>query len=328
MTADATEFFEIDVPPRQSRPLHWCLADAPAPMSEPTDEEGRAEMLAELDRLPFLQAIGHVVAFVGEGRRLTKQGELFAVDRRQLESRLLEVDDHRTGEWYGNSQILHVAWNVLLSSGLLVKREGHVEPAMGHAGDEESAEGAENALRRARSLLAAALESSATSAEFAYWDDGLDEDGLDALLVASGPEGLLLPRIPPDGELIHCGEVVQFMLQLLRHPYIREVPIDRRTGHPLARGLGALERLSRTMGRLRDSGLLLLDQERPDREGTLEGADHGWAEYGQYPEDSYLTPMVHYRAPVAMRGAIAMVRDRRSVALADQDRAISPKTAR
>ena len=312
MTPDDTDFTDSDVFATVRDSALWFLGEAPVPGREPQDAEERAGMLAEFEQLPFLLTVRHLLDFVGEGRRITKQGELFAVDRRELEELLDEVDTRWSWHLHGSGQILHLAWRTLLSRRVLFREEGQVRPVLKRLEDQWDSSDPEQQLKGMQSQVETALEAALTSHEFTPWSVGFDDHLMDALLIASGPDGLLLPTLPPDGDLVHCREVVQFMSQMLRHPWIRQVPLDHVTGHPSEHGLRALSHTLYVMGRLNDCGLLTSAPERSDPDSAWEGDGQVVLDYGPSVRDRRYSPMALYRAPVAMRGVIARVRARRS----------------
>lgn len=281
MTLDDTEFTDPGTSETSRDSAPWFLGGAPVPDIEPKGVGERAGMLAELERLPFLVTVRHLLDFVGERRRLTKQGELFAVDRRELERLLSGEEPHWSVRRYDSGQTLHLAWKTLLDSGVLIKGDGQVRPDPSKREDQWDPADPEQPLTWAQSLVEAALETALTSREFTAWKVIPEEHLMDALLIASGPDGLLLPTLPRGGHLVHCDEVVDFMSQLVRHPWIREVPLDHFTGHPSSAGLQDLLRTVHQLEWLDGCGLLT----SLHRTGEWEGDGSAVLEY-DYSRDT------------------------------------------
>lgn len=303
MTLDDTEFIDRGTSATSRDSAPWFLGEAPVPVIEPKGVGERAGMLAELERLPFLVTVRHLLDFVGERRRLTKQGELFAVDRRELERLLSGEEPHWSVRRYDSGQTLHLAWKTLLDSGVLIKGDGQVRPDPSKREDPWDPADPEQPLTWAQSLVEAALETALTSREFTAWTVIPEEHLMDALLIASGPDGLLLPTLPRGDHLVHCDEVVDFMSQLVRHPWSREVPLDHLTGHPSSAGLQDLLRTVHQLEWLDGCGLLT----SLHRTGEWEGDGGAVLEYDYSPRHPPSAEAVRYRVPVAMRSVLARV---------------------
>lgn len=300
---------DYEDPPARTVP--WYLGDAPMPADEPTDQTGRAAMAAELTQLPLLTSVRHLLDVIGDGLRVTKQGKLFAADRRQVEK--LCADGTTVGVWnaYGWSSHVERAWDILTRHGMLLREEGQVRPTgsavLPEAGNAPSEEG----LDGARQLIAAALDTVGIGDTHSWWPGSFSDGELDAVLVASGPDGLTLPVLPSDDRLIHCSETVNFLVAVIRHPHIHDVPIDRATGHLAEQELARLGRVSRTMDHLSSQGLLIVSR----RDEQMRYGDYG--DYGDYEGGRDRDRVETYRAPVIIRGAIAMLRERRAVQRAE-----------
>ena len=307
MTLDDTEFIDRGTSATSRDSAPWFLGEAPVPVIEPKGVGERAGMLAELERLPFLVTVRHLLDFVGERRRLTKQGELFAVDRRELERLLSGEEPHWSVRRYDSGQTLHLAWKTLLDSGVLIKGDGQVRPDPSKREDPWDPADPEQPLTWAQSLVEAALETALTSREFTAWTVIPEEHLMDALLIASGPDGLLLPTLPRGDHLVHCDDVVEFMSQLLRHPWIREVPLDHITGHPSSTGLRALSRTRYLLERLDGCGLLTSPLESPHQADAWDEDSTAVLEYDYSPWHPPYAATALYRVPVAMRSVIARV---------------------
>lgn len=286
-------------PPAGPRP--WFLGDAPAPEEEPSDAAGRSAMAAEAARLPFLRVVRHLLEFVGEGCRTTKLGALYAVDRRQIEESCREDSDGWSWHPYGTDSRVQQAWNMLTQQDWLVRQDGWVRPTGKPLLKEGDGAATEEGLDGARQLLVAVLEDVPTGYSF-FPPVGCDEDLLDALAVASGPSGLVLPDHPRDGRLIHCYESVDFLTGLLHHPYVRDVPVDRASGHVEDSAIGQLARTAEGIEHLAGWGVVTCVSGDDAR-----GQEEYWYQEGASERKVART----YRAPALMRGAITLVRKSR-----------------
>lgn len=291
-----------------ARPRAWFLGDAPAPEEEPEDEAGRAAMAADAAQLPFLQVVRHLLEFIGDGCRTTKLGALYVVDRRRIEELCADSSDGWSWRPHGTDQRVQHAWLVLLRHGWLAREDGWVwptgKPLLGVGPDALTAQGLEGTRR----LLAAALGSDSPEGRSVPGTE-MTDDVLDALLVAAGPDGLTLPDPPRDGRLIHCFESVDFLVGLIHHPHVRDVPLDRGSGHIAD---SALHRLALTVGAMEhlDRGGLVTVQGEEGVDDPGEDWHQDWYAMGTSDRESARI----YRAPVLMRGAIALVRESRPAA--------------
>lgn len=287
------------VPPDRRRA--WFLGSAPMPTKEP--DADREERAAQLGHLPFLRWVHHVLDFIGDECRLTKQGALFAVDRKQLEK--LCTAPSRGFAWftYGTSPRVQLAWTVLTRHGWLARGDGWVRPTGKPLPAAEGAACTEEDLDGARRLLVAALEGIGTPNRYYPSTDVTDDAVLDALLVASGPEGLVLPDHLEDGALDRCTESALLLAELSRYPHIHEVPRDPRSGHVTVGAVRQLAEVSRAFEHLVDCGLVRVDG-REDLEGTGDDLFRD-----ELPGEG--RPRV-YRTPGLMRGVVEQVRAARA----------------
>lgn len=288
--------------PAQPRP--WFLGDAPAPEEEPSDAAGRIAMRAEAARLPFLRVVRELLDFIGEGCRTTKLGALYAVDRRRIEEACRDHCDAWSWRPYGTDSRVQRAWDVLTEQGWLSREDGWVRPTgtplFGPRGDALAEEGVDGARR----LLAAVLEVACLAYRRAPTTEGAEDDIWIALLVASGPDGLVLPDHPHDGTLLHCFESVDFLVGLVRHPYVRDVPLDRSTGHVADSAVRRLSATARTLDLLVTTGVVTVGSDE-----VVEHRDEYW-----YEDDAPgRGPARTYRTPALLRGALALVRGRRDL---------------
>lgn len=287
-----------------ARPRPWFLGDAPAPEEEPADEAGRLAMAAEAAQLPFLRVVHHLLEFVGDGCRTTKLGALYAVDRRRIEESCRDHSDGWSWHPYGTDSRVQQAWDVLTQQGWLDREDGWVRPTgkplFSVGGDALTEEGVDSARR----LLAAVLEDACSEYRYFPATERSEDDIWDALLVASGPDGLVLPDHPRDGTLLHCFESVDFLVGLVRHPFVRDVPLDRSTGHVADSAIRQLALTARTLGQLITCGVVT-----DWNDDGVEPRDEYW-----YEDDaSGRSPARTYRTPALMRGAITLVRESRNV---------------
>ncbi|MFC7375435.1 hypothetical protein ACFQRD_09200 [Brachybacterium sp. GCM10030268] len=282
-----------DIPEPRVRQVPWFLGDAPTSTTESADAARPAAMAVGLDQLPFFRTMRHLVDFIGEGRRLTKRGDLFAVDRRQVERSIFGDAPIDTWWRHRGDSLTQFVWSVLIRHGVLLRADGSVRVSEGHRASSMAGTVPGLDVDEAESMIEIGLEHADVGTGLWFGGTGgvLSEDSLDALLVASGPDGLVLPDHPGDAELIHCSETVHFLVGLLRHPHIRDVPIDRRTGHVVAAELWRLVRVSLSMDNLVSRGLVL--------GGGCD--DEAERDLGRT-----------YRAPVEVRGAVARMRERRA----------------
>ncbi|ASK66140.1 hypothetical protein CFK39_10315 [Brachybacterium avium] len=281
--------------PARCRP--WFLGDAPAPTDEPPGPAGRALMAEELSQIAFLRWAHCLLDFIGAGCRLTKQGAMFAVDRRALEQQCTEASEGFFRSPYGTSTRFDLAWAVLTEHGWLVREEGWVRPAGRTLVRTANEVRTEADLDDVRGLLAAALDATGRTRGNILWQGSADEDVLEALLVACGPDGLVLPDHPVDGVLIHCDESTRFLAELVQHPHIREVPRDRRSGHVAGSAVAQLARISRTVDHLVDCGLLRVEHGERAEFDALDLFDDDLRGRGRV-----------LRGPLLLRGAVALVR--------------------
>src|SRR5699024_9821557 len=138
--------------------------------------------------------------------RLTKRGELFAVDRRKLEPQHPDSSSARAWWLDGFTSRTQLAWSVLTRHGWLVREAGWVRPTGRPLAVTRSEGTAEPDVDGGRMLPAAALDEAAAGGWYSVLPGGFGDDVLDALLVASGSGGLALPDHPVDGRFVHCCE--------------------------------------------------------------------------------------------------------------------------
>lgn len=274
----------------------WFFGDAPVPHDEPEDDAGRATMSFQLAHLPFVQAVHLLHDFIGDGRRVTQQKTLYVAERKELADLEQAAPDERSWGLHTTSQAMNLAWSVMTEHGWLEFEDRSVRRTSKPLFPADAGALSEPDLGLARSLLADTLTATGRVSKHLWGDRDREDPLLEALLIASSPEGLMLPDHPHDGMVLHCGEMVRFLSALIRHPHIWDVPIDPRTEHVDNAQLAALAELSWDLQHLVDRGLI--HRERPDhedqhREGRLD------------PD-----PPAVYRAPLIMRGVVRELRSR------------------
>ena len=228
------------------------------------------------------------------GRRVTKQGRLYAVDRREF---VAQIGPARRWEYGTDAYHVDSAWTLLLTNGWLALAEGQVRPA-DHPPFPGFDADAEHYLDACRLVFASVLETD----DVGHWTWGMrfgDDDVLEALLIASSPAGLILPDHPADGTIVHCDEMVRLLVELVRHPWIRDVPIERSTGHIEPAALRQLAWCGEALCSLSRRGVLVVETEDEDYRG----------EYIDSPGQRDRS--MRFRAPILMRGAVELLQARR-----------------
>lgn len=245
-------------------------------------------MMAELEQNALLTEMRELLDFIGDGRRLTAAGTLYVVEKKEFHR-----SSSRAGaggarnDWYEH-RWLDERLDLLCRIGWLEVEERVLRTASVPAIDALRSGEPDSVLDAARELFAAVLRRTLPREPrgLTLRTRSLD---LDALLIATGPDGLTLPWAPYGGEFTHCAEVVAFLVRLLGHPHIHEVPIARYGGHPEAGALASLASLRDELSPLVSWGILTSEQDHPDYEWEIHD--------------------VLYRAPTLLRGAVARVRD-------------------
>lgn len=288
-----------DLARRRERP--WFLGEAQAPAEEPSDDHGQAAMRAELVTNPLIRVLAGLLEFIGDGRRVTKQGRLYAVDRREF---VAQIGPARRWEYGTDAYHADSAWTLLLTNGWLALAEGQVRPADHPPFPGGFDADAEHYLDACRLVFASVLETD----DVGHWTWGMrfgDDDVLEALLIASSPAGLILPDHPADGTIVHCDEMVRLLVELVRHPWIRDVPIERSTGHIEPAALRQLAWCGEALCSLSRRGVLVVETDRyePSEDEDYRG------EYIDPPGQRDRS--MRFRAPILMRGAVELLRARR-----------------
>lgn len=280
----------------------WFLGAAPAPAEEPSDDHGQAAMRAELVTNSLICVLAGLLEFIGDGRRVTKQGHLFAVDRKELVAQLGQV---RLGGYGADAHDVAIAWRLLLTNGWLTLEDGQVRPAQDPPFPGGFDADAEHYLDACRLAFASVLESD-DAGGYGWGARGTDDEVLEALLIATSPDGLTLPDHPVDGTIVHCSEMVRLLLEVIRHPWIRDVPINRSTGHIESAALHHLAWCGEALWSLPRRGVVVVEEEP-----YVPPAYEEYSRSGYVPPPSKRDCTTRFRAPAIMRGAAALVRERR-----------------
>jgi hypothetical protein len=228
---------------------------------------------------------GLLVEFIGDGRRLKRDGGLFQVEEKAFE-------DFTTRSVTASSPerpTMAVVANLLIRSGHLVVHGGDLVPTrpliiadFDHASDAFVGTG--------RRLLALALGATRVPGATTRItgarepDVVVDDDVLDALLVASGPGGLHLPDTPRSPTFQHVERVQEIIEELRLFQQILGVSGSFPRGWDLPFEIARLGALATRLDKL-----------------------HGW---GLTAGDHH-----HLRAPIAVRSAVREVRESRGRSL-------------
>lgn len=289
-------FYHPHLPEWEARP--WFLGDAPAPATEPREDRVQREMRAELFGHPLIRVLAGLLEFIGDGRRVTKQGRLFAADRKEFAG---QFGLARSWGYGAEGHGVETAWTLLLTNGWLALADGQVRPAEEPPYPGGFDAGAEHYLEACRLAFASVLETDDVG-PYGWGARYADEEILEALLIASSPAGLTLPDHPVDGAIVHCQDMVRFLVGLVQHPWIRDVPIERSTGHIEHAALRGLAGCGQALRTLRRRGVVVVEVE----------ADPYELEYEEYLDPCERPDRTTtFRAPVVMRGAVELVRERR-----------------
>lgn len=291
--------YDPDLSEQENRP--WFLGEAPAPAEEPSDDRAQEEMRAELVTYPLVRLLTALLEFIGDGRRVTKQGRLFAADRKEFVGRFGPA---RSWAYGADAYDVEAAWKLLLTNGWLALADGQVRPAADPPFPGGFDAGAEHYLEACRLVVASVLETDDVG-PYGWGARYADDEVLEALLIASSPAGLTLPDHPVDGTIVHCDEMVRLLVGLVRHPWIRDVPIERSTGHIEAAALRRLAWCGEALWSLCRRGVLVVETDPYELD---EYEDYG-SGYIDPPRQRDRT--TRFRAPIVMRGAVELVRERR-----------------
>lgn len=289
--ADTDELLAGDLmPPCESEPREqtreWFLGAVEPPTAEPTDPDGVAQMRVELATNPLLELLRGALDHIGDGLRVTARGRPYVADVRRFRQTRTEGRDSYDADRFFGAPGLEGAADLLLKLEWVEVSDGMLRPVDTPALADPSAPD-DAVVEAAREVFAEVLRTEQTPGPWGARP--ADAQVLhDALLIASGPEGLRLPWVPYNGQFLHCDHVVHFLVELLTYPNIRHLPLDRRTGHPQEAALVRLQSLRDTMDRLMRWGVI-------SKSGPA------------YYEDDIDEAL--YRAPLVIRGAVAQLRD-------------------
>ncbi|QCR52256.1 hypothetical protein C1N80_00770 [Brachybacterium sp. SGAir0954] len=283
-----------DAPRPAPRP--WFLGDVPVPEAvDPDDPEGRALLRSQLPAFDWPGHLQDLLDFVGEGRRVTRTGTFYVADVRAYR-RGGRCPARRRDRWSTWDPAPGLDERARMLRGLgWVEIVDHVLQPTALCPDREALRDAAGTamLQAMRDGLAAILAQRLQRQGHDLWlraEDSPREPLTEALLLATRPEGLLLPWAPMDGDLDHCRQVCEYLAGLLQHPAIRSVPLDPYTGHPHPAALRELAHLGAVLEDLVRWGVLSAEGGDPELERSVRA---GIA--------------TRYRAPLVLRAAIAEV---------------------
>lgn len=270
-------------PTAQQAPARaWFLGEGEIPPAqEPAGDAGLEQMHQEATALPLLEDLRRALDLIGDGLPVKRNGDPYVRDIREFARRqgapayayaydrsspsfteLVDLLDALG--WVGTEdRLLHLTEESPAEGGLDPEAEGYLDAVRA-----VMREGVRSAQRRPWWHMHAAEERTVR----------------DALLIATTDEGLLLPWASPYGSLHHCREHALYLVDLLGHPRIRDIPLDHETGHISAAALTELAACRESMDRLEAWGLVAHEEMDEHRR------DAGYS---------------RYRAPLLMRGVLA-----------------------
>lgn len=278
-----------DAPPRPTRA--WFVGEGPVPTEEPADAEGLALMRVQADELLLVEGLRAAVDLIGEALRLTTAGKPFVADMKKYADPSGQPS-YSYSRYY--SPLSFERMLTLLTKLGWVRTEGRMLlPVPGSPADGGLAPESEGFLDAVRAALVEVIRPSWPRAQ---WD--VDEEDPapalpDVLLLATTEGGVELPALP--GCLSHCWENTEFLVGLIAHPRITDVPLDR-TGHVSQTALAALESCESTMRALVSHGVL------------SENSHDSYEHYARYEDYARQRPAPRFTAPLLLRGAVAELR--------------------
>jgi hypothetical protein len=281
------------------------------------DAEARERMRKEIGRLGLVRDCRDTLGFIGsEGRRLTRQDRPYVADMKAYARSTAQPEDGTDPRWGRPEQRLQrgvdEAWPVLVSLGWIVVEDGRVRwsadiedsglvGSWGEPGARPRL--GDRALERWLDILTDMLEARVGDESFGYpYGRGRrrsaseQDDVFEALLIASGDEGLRLPWVPEDGRVVHCSEVQSFYRSVIAIPGIEYVPDPGLGNHPGPDQLGGVVDLARTLGDLGEFGV----RRTPGHDGF---GYTSWRERETEPD--------WFHAPFYLRKVVARIRARR-----------------
>lgn len=278
-------------PPRPVRA--WFVGEGPVPTEEPADPGGLALMRDEADGLLLVEGLRAALALIGDGLRLTTAGKPFVADMKKY------VDPSGRPSFCSSRYYSQLSFERLLTLlrdlGWVRTEERTLLPVPGSPADGGLAPESEGFLDAVRAALVEVIRPHWPRA---LWKD--DEDPApalpDVLCLATADGGVELPVLP--GCMSHCWENTEFLVSLIAHPRITDVPLDR-TGHVRQSALAALETCESTMHELVSLGILSVTTARSDVQ------DEDYYEYEDYARQR---PAPRFTAPLLLRGAVAELR--------------------
>lgn len=258
----------------------WFLGEGPLPREEPTDPASLETMRREAAELPLLAELRRALDLIGDGLPVKRNGDLYVRDMREFARR---QDAPSCGYGPPSPPSLGELVDLLAVLGWVEIEDRRLRRAEGTPAEDGLDPAAEGHLDAVRAVV---REGVRRAQRRPWWlMEPTEEHALrDALLIATTEEGLLLPWAPRVIVFHHCRDHSRFLVELLGHPRIRDIPLDEETGHVprtvLAELAACLERLD---------GLV----------------DWGLITHGELPEHLRDSGSSCYRAPLLMRGALA-----------------------
>ncbi|PWH07237.1 hypothetical protein DEO23_00840 [Brachybacterium endophyticum] len=228
----------------------WYLGDALA-VADGTAELEVQDWEAEILAIPFVRRCRALLEYVGEGRRLTDRGTLPVARIRELRG-ILGVS--RPGTTLREVPEIRECWNALIQMGVLTIADDWVrrsEDPHGHwtldRSSEDLSAGAVAALGWLLALKTCVCpEHGGFEGEWCL---------LETLLATTAPGGLMLPRLPEDGELGEL-EVAELFAAIGASPQITRLPVDEEAGCVDLAALSELATVQRDLDLLVDAGVL------------------------------------------------------------------------
>lgn len=272
---------EVDGPDAPSAPARaWFLGEGPLPREEPTDPAGLETMRREAAELPLLDELRYALDLIGDGLRIKRSGDPYVSDVREFERRRGARIPRQEASC---SPAFPELVGLLRTLGWVESEERRLRRVEGSSAEDALDPESEGHLDAVRAVI----REGVRRAEFRPWwlMTTVEEHTLrDALLIATTDEGLLLPWAPSATGFHHCRDHSWFLVELLGHPRIRDVPLDLETGHVPAHVIAGLAACRERMSGLVDWGLVTF------AEGEEQHRTSGYS---------------RFRAPLLMRGALA-----------------------
>ncbi len=272
---------EVDAPDAPSTPTRvWFLGEGPLPREEPSDPAGLETMRREAAELPLLAELRYALDLIGDGLRVKRGGDPYVSDVREFERRRgARIPRHEAP----CSPTFPELIDLLRTLGWVESEERRLRRVQGSAAEAALDPETEGHLDAVRGVIREGVRRAQARP---WWLMATTEEHTlrDALLIATTEEGLLLPWAPSATGFHHCRDHSWFLVELLGHPRIQDIPLDLETGHVPPHVLAELAACRERMSGLVEWGLVT----RAEWE-----EQHRTAGYSRF------------RAPLLMRGALA-----------------------